>query len=77
MLILPDLLFIHALASQAAPAVIVGRTDITRDPYSTIIARNMPFRATEADIVHFFGQAGKVSACTKPLDIYNTPWMVA
>ncbi|KAF5835451.1 CwfJ C-terminus 1-domain-containing protein-like protein [Dunaliella salina] len=42
------------------PAIITGRTDITRDPYSTITARNVPFKASEADIVHFFGQAGKV-----------------
>eukprot|EP00983_Pelagomonas_calceolata_P116492 1160311-Pelagomonas_calceolata.AAC.5 len=46
--------------AQELPAIITGRTDITRDPYSTITARNVPFKASEADIVHFFGQAGKV-----------------
>lgn len=40
--------------------MIEGRTDIVKDPFSTITARNVPFKATEAEIVHFFGQAGKV-----------------
>ncbi len=42
------------------PAIITGRTDILRDPFCTIIARNVPFHATETDIIHFFTQAGKV-----------------
>ncbi|KAL6749502.1 CwfJ C-terminus 1-domain-containing protein-like protein [Haematococcus lacustris] len=42
------------------PAVIQGRVDVVRDPYCTITARNVPFKASEADIVRFFAQAGKV-----------------
>lgn len=45
-------------APAAAPSL--GRADIPRDRRRTIFVRNVPFAASEATIIEFFSQAGKV-----------------
>jgi len=42
----------------AAPSL--GRSDISKDKSKMIFARNVPFAATEEDIIAFFSQAGQV-----------------
>lgn len=37
-----------------------GRPGVQRDDSRTVFVRNLPFRATEADIEAFFAQAGTV-----------------
>ena len=41
---------------------ILGRPGVTSDPACCVTARNVAFRATEADIVAFFTQAGTVGS---------------
>lgn len=48
----------RARAPPAAPSL--GRADVARDRAKTVFARNVPFRATEEDLVAFFSQAGAV-----------------
>ena len=45
-------------APAAAPSL--GRADVPRDRRRTIFVRNVPFAASEATIIEFFSQAGKV-----------------
>lgn len=45
-------------APIAAPSL--GRADVVKDKTKTVFVRNVPFRATEEDIVAFFSQAGTV-----------------
>ncbi|KAG2442256.1 hypothetical protein HYH02_009740 [Chlamydomonas schloesseri] len=44
----------------AAPQAIEGRPDVPRDPWSTVVVKNLPWAAGEPEIVAFFAQAGKV-----------------
>lgn len=48
----------HRRLRPAAPSV--GRSDVSKDKSKMIFARNVPFAATEQDIVAFFSQAGQV-----------------
>jgi diadenosine tetraphosphate (Ap4A) HIT family hydrolase len=48
----------RARAPIAAPSL--GRADVTKDKTKTAFVRNVPFRATEDDILSFFSQAGAV-----------------
>ncbi len=48
----------RARAPIAAPSL--GRADVTKDKTKTVFVRNVPFRATEDDIISFFAQAGSV-----------------
>ncbi|KAH7619036.1 hypothetical protein Ndes2526B_g05985 [Nannochloris sp. 'desiccata'] len=48
----------RARAPIAAPSL--GRADVTKDKAKTAFVRNVPFRATEDDILSFFSQAGAV-----------------
>jgi RNA recognition motif-containing protein len=43
---------------DAAPSL--GRQGVVKDDRKTVFARNLPFRATEADLEAFFSQAGRV-----------------
>lgn len=45
-------------APIAAPSL--GRSDVQKDRSKTAFVRNVPFRASEDDIVAFFSQSGKV-----------------
>jgi RNA recognition motif-containing protein len=42
----------------AAPSL--GNPGVVKDDRKTVFVKNLPFRATEDDILAFFGQAGKV-----------------
>lgn len=52
--------------SYAAPSL--GRPDVVKDDRRTVYVRNMPFRATEDDIIAFFSQAGKVEDVRRGAD---------
>lgn len=43
----------------AAPSL--GRPDVVKDERKTVYVKNLPFRATEDDIIAFFAQAGPVA----------------
>lgn len=44
--------------TSAAPSL--GKKDVMKDRSKTIFVRNVPFRATEEDLISFFSQAGPV-----------------
>ncbi|KAG2490789.1 hypothetical protein HYH03_010711 [Edaphochlamys debaryana] len=44
--------------AQAQP--IAGKPDVPRDPWQTVVVKNLPWAATEEELETFFGQAGKV-----------------
>lgn len=51
--------------AAAAPQAIAGRADVPRDPWSTVVVKNLPWAAGEPEIVAFFAQAGKVRAAVR------------
>ena len=44
--------------AQAAPSF--GRPDVVKDNTKSVYVKNLPFQATEDDLIAFFSQAGKV-----------------
>ncbi|KXZ54774.1 hypothetical protein GPECTOR_4g844 [Gonium pectorale] len=46
--------------AAAAPQAIAGKPDVPRDPWKTVVVKNVPWAAGEEDIAAFFSQAGKV-----------------
>lgn len=44
---------------HAAPSL--GRPDVVKDDRKTVYVKNLPYRATEDDIIGFFSQAGPVA----------------
>ncbi len=44
---------------HAAPSL--GRPDVVKDERKTVYVKNLPYRATEDDIIAFFSQAGPVA----------------
>lgn len=51
-----------ARREAAAPHAIAGRSEVPRDPSRTVVAKNVPWSASEQDLYTFFGQSGEVRA---------------
>ena len=60
-------LFHQCLIASQVPASL-GRPGVVKDDGKTAFVRNLPFRASEADITDFFAQAGPVADVRRQAD---------
>lgn len=53
-------LVVQALLVDVCGFHVQAQPDIPRDPWATVMVKNIPWAATESDVSHFFAQAGQV-----------------
>lgn len=56
---------------HAAPSL--GRPDVVKDDRKTVYVKNLPYRATEDDIIGFFSQAGPVADVRRGAEADGVP----